>query len=199
MVCLTENNQPILSKEPSDPALESLVATKNVRRSKSKKSRRGERRVTFGHSDIMYIVPVQNLAPMTDIWYTSDDRAEMHKVYIADSRKMAIDNKRSDSTILRAFEECAKGESNLCPELASELHLYLQDETHTGLERMAARKIFNDRKIKRQTLYETVFGIQERHAKNELRRLNGLRFASEAISFSSVLFAHQMALAAAED
>eukprot|EP00522_Entomoneis_paludosa_P007751 CAMPEP_0172441926 /NCGR_PEP_ID=MMETSP1065-20121228/2438_1 /TAXON_ID=265537 /ORGANISM="Amphiprora paludosa, Strain CCMP125" /LENGTH=284 /DNA_ID=CAMNT_0013191553 /DNA_START=159 /DNA_END=1013 /DNA_ORIENTATION=- len=155
-------------------------------------------RVRFGEIQVHYVAPLYEQAPKLELWYSRDEQVALRQVYMKDAKHVAHTSGVCDSAMYKIFVECSKGEgSDLHPQLVEELRHYLQDETHTGLERMAARQIYNDKKFRRCTLVESVLGIQARHVHSPPdRKAGALRFACEAISFSSVLFAHQLAVAA---
>lgn len=129
-------------------------------------------------------------------WYSPQEYKNMKLGFIQDAKLAARANRTTDGVLLKTFKLCGKGESALNRDLLEQLHLCLQQYELTGLERMVARRIFQDKQYRRCTLLETVFSIQERHG-NADSRANALRFACESVSFSSVLFAHQLALALA--
>lgn len=129
-------------------------------------------------------------------WYSPQEYKNMKLGFIHDAKLAARANRATDGVLLKTFKLCGKGEGALNRDILEQLHLCLQQYELTGLERMAARRIFQDKQYRRCTLLETVFSIQERHG-NADSRANALRFACESVSFSSVLFAHQLALALA--
>ena len=156
--------------------------------------------VRFEENQVYFVESfMEDYSNHLNLWYSKQEMVEMRQQYITDARQIARSNKQSDSAILKTFHECSKGESCLDGELVEELRVYLRDETQTGLERMAARQIYNDKKFRRCTLYDSVFSIQTRHRKNYERMSSLMRFACESISFSSVLFAHQLAMAASDE
>eukprot|EP00523_Entomoneis_sp_CCMP467_P020341 CAMPEP_0168862294 /NCGR_PEP_ID=MMETSP0727-20121128/18362_1 /TAXON_ID=265536 /ORGANISM="Amphiprora sp., Strain CCMP467" /LENGTH=316 /DNA_ID=CAMNT_0008917331 /DNA_START=153 /DNA_END=1099 /DNA_ORIENTATION=+ len=161
----------------------------------------------------------QKGATKEDLYYTAQETAGLRQVFMEDARRVARRSKcLDDNALYLTFSECSKGECDVPAHLVEELRVYLhnhehadtcmpqeqqqqQDDSYTGLERMAARQIYADKKFRRATLWESVDGIQKRHAKlrsSYERVSSAMRFACEAISFSSVLFAHQLACAALE-
>ena len=157
--------------------------------------KRSRGKVAFGYIETFSIVPSHTHVSETDIWYSKEEMESMRSDYVQDAKKVARANKTSDGALLRTYEACSKGERTLDSKLVEELRICLEDPTTTGLERMAARRIHADKKFRRYSLVEAVFGIQDRLSYDHEKRSNALRFASEAISVSSVLFAHQLAVA----
>eukprot|EP00527_Entomoneis_sp_CCMP2396_P005001 CAMPEP_0198145072 /NCGR_PEP_ID=MMETSP1443-20131203/20910_1 /TAXON_ID=186043 /ORGANISM="Entomoneis sp., Strain CCMP2396" /LENGTH=201 /DNA_ID=CAMNT_0043808595 /DNA_START=85 /DNA_END=690 /DNA_ORIENTATION=- len=158
------------------------------------KRRKRRTKVRFASNEIVFPCTQHSDTPLSSGWYSGGDYNEMRAHFIEDSKMAARANKASDSVLLRTFKQCCKGEGTIDSALVEELHTCLQQFEFTGLERMVARKIFHDKQYRRCTLMETVLSIQERH-NNDASRTGALRFACESVSFSSVLFAHQLALA----
>eukprot|EP00522_Entomoneis_paludosa_P010348 CAMPEP_0172444816 /NCGR_PEP_ID=MMETSP1065-20121228/4821_1 /TAXON_ID=265537 /ORGANISM="Amphiprora paludosa, Strain CCMP125" /LENGTH=231 /DNA_ID=CAMNT_0013195517 /DNA_START=34 /DNA_END=726 /DNA_ORIENTATION=- len=212
-----------LIKQDSDPALlkrESFSGGQHKKSqwcdesqsSSSNPSRRrmSRKRVRFGaHQTYL----VDSFSRQDDLkaalWYSNQEQTQLRATFLEDSRIEARSNRpqqqhssSSSSVMLQTFVECTKGQVTLTHDLSAELGDYLHQCHHTGLERMAARQIYNDKKQRRALLIQAVLDIQERHhhdrSSSYSRQSSALRFACETISFTSILFAHQIAVASVD-
>mmetsp|Transcript_5285 Transcript_5285/g.10871 ORF Transcript_5285/g.10871 Transcript_5285/m.10871 type:complete len:217 (-) Transcript_5285:48-698(-) len=206
----TNNNRSsamIIGNSSEDPALvQSCRSLKDTRSSQPRKC------VSFG-AQILYTAPLQHLdVPVNELWYTPVDFRSMRLNYKYDMKRVTRKPKSNatavDKTIIdQAFAECLES-AILSPHVASNLAEYFATTPQCiGLERTTSKRLFQEKKERRQLVVQAMQRIQEemRSFENNNYRddpkvqdmgANLIRLACENITRPTVLFAHQLAVAA---
>ena len=131
------------------------------------------------------------------LWYQHADYQSFKAAYQQDAKNLVRENKRNRyKTITKVFAHCTAGEKPT-KELTTELENHLLDVSRIGIERIASKECFHDKKKRRSMINETVMAIQKHEFENRENRACVLRMACEELSYPSVLLAHIVAKAAA--
>uniref|UniRef100_A0A7S3DVN3 Uncharacterized protein n=1 Tax=Entomoneis paludosa TaxID=265537 RepID=A0A7S3DVN3_9STRA len=197
MVRMLFQNTPSLllsnNSKNEDPALQetsSTVTVTGILKQQQSKSP-SKRAVGFSKKTTRFVYKKPSVST-DDLWYSNEEFAQFKVDFKQDAKAVARSAKKSDSgnqAVLEVFDECQR-ESLPSPSNPA-LQAFLQDATHTGLERMAAREIFADKGSRRKALYRALRQVQG------LESSALLRTTFEQVSRPSVLFAHCIATAAA--
>ncbi len=185
-VLINENNTfspSLLSSSQENPALEKTNYTKDKQSATppSRKVQFAKTRTVFRRS------PQLSNIPTTELWYTSHDFSHFRASFKVDAKKVARSVKsEANRAIVAAFRSCQKYQQPQCNDA---VRSFLQDPTHTGLERMAAREIFPDKSVRRSMIWEAVSDIESLKVGNYELESNMLSTTCEKHSRSSVMFA----------
>ena len=194
--------------EQSDPALQSVPELRekdlplDVIVTKALEETDTIRSVHFGPNEIFHRSPEFKVVCPTELWYTPMDYKGFKAAYRGDAKILVKQNKKRGNFIVsQAFAECqnTNGEQHLSSSTAHALAEYMSDCSHTGVERIASKEVYEDKRNRRQMLSETVMLIQQHSFDTADKKELFLRMACEEMSKPNTLLAHFLALAASGD
>mmetsp|Transcript_19319 Transcript_19319/g.41569 ORF Transcript_19319/g.41569 Transcript_19319/m.41569 type:complete len:196 (+) Transcript_19319:93-680(+) len=174
-----------------DPALQDASTTvkkQPQQESSSKKSVRfaDTRKVFYRHRG-------QNSTPANKLWYKSKDFQLFRANFTKDAKQVARSMRKFEqNVVLTAFQDC-QDKPQQVPSANAALQTFLEDPTHRGLERMAAREIYCAKSMAIKEIRHTVMHIQTCELGSYSAEANMLRRNCARITRSSAAFAQCIA------
>ena len=137
------------------------------------------------------------------LWYNNQDFTEFRANFKRDSKLQIRTAKMAGKSLdcyKQAFFMCQNGIETLDREIAQPLECFLARPERIGLERVSCLEVYNDKKERKKLLSESMQALQSHTclaACSPSEKQDFISMACQEISRPSVLFAYQVALAAA--
>mmetsp|Transcript_20091 Transcript_20091/g.43248 ORF Transcript_20091/g.43248 Transcript_20091/m.43248 type:complete len:214 (+) Transcript_20091:69-710(+) len=178
----------------SGPSTTKCVATKSKQPKSSKK--KSVRRVQFAQTKQVFYRRNGQFegVPKSTLWSSNKDFTAFRADFMQESKKVARSGSFENEYIVAAHR-ASKDESSrvLDTALVARVEAFLKDPSRVGLERMAAKEVFREKKLRRKTQWDTLNEVQSNEEIDQDMKVLLMSKACEQISRPSVMFARYLA------